>query len=216
MFARRRGARALRAGLGVRVSAGPDAIKSLQATVRRLQGQLEEMRQDGRLERFRKLQKDLEVGGLRRFQGIARWVFGCRAIEPDWRCGRQDAARCHLQTLHCKQWRQVSGRLRGLIQEGSRGNERSARALSCPHGRKRTRCAPASGSTSSPSAKCQRTRWARAVLDHNYSRVPPWFCRIVLSWECCAVNAGAALRTSSCRFGSKRILAVAPLRRPAE
>ncbi|PNH04550.1 hypothetical protein TSOC_009286 [Tetrabaena socialis] len=41
-------------------SGGPDAIKSLQSTVRKLQAQLEETRADGRLERFRKLQKDLE------------------------------------------------------------------------------------------------------------------------------------------------------------
>ncbi|KAG2430184.1 hypothetical protein HXX76_010283 [Chlamydomonas incerta] len=41
-------------------AAGPDAIKSLQATIRRLQLQLEEQKADGRLERYRKLQKDLE------------------------------------------------------------------------------------------------------------------------------------------------------------
>eukprot|EP00198_Chlamydomonas_reinhardtii_P005998 XP_001695334.1 predicted protein [Chlamydomonas reinhardtii] len=42
------------------ISGGPDAIKSLQATIRRLQLQLEEQKADGRLERYRKLQKDLE------------------------------------------------------------------------------------------------------------------------------------------------------------
>jgi aspartate aminotransferase-like enzyme len=40
---------------------GPDAIKSLQNTVRRLQQQVEDTKADKRLEKFRKLQKDLEV-----------------------------------------------------------------------------------------------------------------------------------------------------------
>ncbi|GFR50923.1 hypothetical protein Agub_g13242 [Astrephomene gubernaculifera] len=39
---------------------GPETIKSLQATIRKLQAQVDEQKSDGRLDRYRKLQKDLE------------------------------------------------------------------------------------------------------------------------------------------------------------